>query len=172
MTQHQAQRIAVKGADIDIAGKKCLDDAPRCSTRPDALTIEVTAALPIVWQEVMPEGIIAGMGILDRVSDAPVKGILDQEICRVRPNEKARGVDGPPGNRSLGGNGSCNRPWRVGRQRKGKSAHEGTGKIGARPQIGQWKRKGMIENIELYATFAGKPSEQLLPGGRRLWIDP
>jgi len=73
MAQHQVQRIAVKGADIDIAGKNCFDDAARCRQRPDALTIELPPALPIVWQEVMPEGIIAAMGILDRVSDAPVK---------------------------------------------------------------------------------------------------
>src|SRR5260370_7162075 len=156
MTQHQAQRIAVKGADIDIAGKKCLDDAPRCRQRPDALTIELPAALPIVWQEVMPEGIIAGMGILDRVSDAPVKGILDREIFRVRPNEKTRGVDGPPGNRRLGGNGSCNRPWRGGRQRKGKSAHEGTRKISPRPQIRPRKRKSTRATTHLPPTSPRK----------------
>src|SRR5258706_866168 len=123
MTQHQVQRIAVKGADIDIAGKKCSDDAPRCRQRPDALTIELPAALPIVWQEVMPEGIIAGMGILDRVSDAPVKCVLDREIFRIRPNEKTRGVDGPPGNRSLGGDGSCHRPLRAGGLPPRETAH-------------------------------------------------
>src|SRR5260370_34682887 len=103
MTQHQFKRVAAKGADIDIAGKKCFDDAPRCRQRPDALTIELPAALPIVWQEVMPEGIIAGMGILDRVSGAPGKGILDREIFRIRPNAQTRGGDGPDGDRSLGG---------------------------------------------------------------------
>ena len=46
MTQHQVQRIAVKGADIDIVGEKCFDDAPRCRQRPDALTIELPPALP------------------------------------------------------------------------------------------------------------------------------
>src|SRR5258706_125253 len=86
-------------------------------------------------------------------------------------NDKTREVVRTPGSRSLAGNETCIRPWRARRERKVKSAHEVTGKIGARPQIGQWKRKGMIENIELHATFPGKPVEQLLPGGRRLWID-
>src|SRR5260370_34458582 len=139
MTQHQAQRIAVKGPNIDIAGKKCFDDAPRCRQRPDALTIELPAALPIVWQEVMPEGIIAGMGILDRVSDAPVKGVLDREIFRVRPKEKTRGVDGPPGNLSLGGKGGCNRPWRVGLPSEWEYPREGHDELGPRSPIGQWE---------------------------------
>ena len=62
MAQHQIQRIAVKRTDIDIAGQKCVDDAPWCCQRPDALTIELPPTLAIVWQEMMPERIISGMG--------------------------------------------------------------------------------------------------------------
>src|SRR6476620_5233386 len=97
MAQHQVQRIALKGADIDIAGKKRFDDAPRCRQRPDALTIELPPALPIVWQEVMPEGIIAGMGILDRVSDAPVKVSSIEKYSESARTRRCGAYTGRPG---------------------------------------------------------------------------
>ena len=100
MAQHQIQCVAIERADIDLAGKQRVDDAPRGRQWPDALVKKFCAALPIIRQKVMPQRVIAGMGIFHRISDALAKRVFQREVAGIGSHKKMRGVERPPG---LGG---------------------------------------------------------------------
>src|ERR1700676_4191121 len=105
MAQHQVQRVRVERADIDIIAKKRVDDAARREQWPDTALVKPVAALLIIRQQVVPKRIIAGMGILDRVSEPAAKRVLQRTKFRIFPDDEAGVVDRPPADRRSERNG-------------------------------------------------------------------
>ena len=72
----------------------------------------------------MPQRVVTGMGILDRISEPGAERVLERMELRIRAYDEARSVDRLSRNRRSSGNGGCDRLRPHRGKRIGKAAHE------------------------------------------------
>lgn len=143
MPADEQMPMGIERADTDLAGDHRLEDAPRSDEIADRLAIDPRPLSAAIAQQMMAQGVEAGMRMLDRPTDSAREAIFQAAVRRIRTHGQIGAID-RAALRPLHG-GDQRRKWHdLGQTQCDRiAAHQHRAAITARPDLFERLRGGI-----------------------------